>query len=273
MQARADPGAHTGATAGGETPLRLAVIAGNCPPTPAGKSPGLRPGLRRVGRAAELKHLAPPDNAISVMRKWDASEAVGLLLEARADPNASNLAGCTALHAACTAGNLVLAQMLVASGADPTLTDKRRWAPIHFCASDGQDVVRLLLSVRADATARTFHGATSRHLILTKSSEDTENIRLRQTTTQGVFPSTSLQASSLCGTLLNVMSKTEGFKQRTPRGGLQGMRRARGVFGRSLASSAASENATMQSMGTWTSGITQAYTTLSDPPLVLPAIP
>lgn len=262
LQARADPGAHTGATAGGETPLRLAVMAGTSPPTPAGKSPG----LRRPGLAAEVDQGAPPDISISAMKEWDACEAVELLLEARADPNASNLAGCTALHAACTAGNLVIAQMLVASGADPTLTDKRRWAPIHFCASDGQDVVRWLLSLRVDAAARTFHGATPR-LVLTTRSEDPEKVRLGQTALEGVSPRPSLR-----GTLLNAMSKTEGFKRHTPRG-LQSMRRPRGVFGRSLVPSTASENETQQSFGTWTSGITQACTIPSDRPLVLPAIP
>eukprot|EP00930_Biecheleria_cincta_P077265 TRINITY_DN6454_c0_g1_i1.p1 TRINITY_DN6454_c0_g1~~TRINITY_DN6454_c0_g1_i1.p1 ORF type:complete len:1644 (+),score=320.75 TRINITY_DN6454_c0_g1_i1:84-5015(+) len=256
LESMADPGAHTGATAGGETPLRLAVMAGWSPPKPAGRCPGLRPG--------EAHQRAPPAISSSAAKEWDVSEAAELLLEARADPNASNLAGCTALHAACSAGNLVVAQLLVSSGADPTLTDKRRWAPIHFCASESQDVVRWLLSLHVDATARTYHGETARLIQTTRSEPSSEITRYGQNSFQGASPSTSLG-----GTLLNAMSKTEGFKRRTPRGGLQSLRRPRGVFGRMLAApSAASEKEMLQSMGTGTSG-----TSASDQHVILPAIP
>lgn len=254
LQAMADPGAHTGATAGGETPLRLAVMAGLSPPKPAGKCPGLRGG--------EAKQRAPPAISSSAAKEWDVSEAAELLLEARADPNGSNLAGCTALHAACSAGNLVVAQLLVSSGADPILTDKRRWAPIHFCASESQDVVHWLLSLGVDAAARTYHGETAR-LILTTKPEDSGPVRFGQSALQAACTSTSLG-----GTLLNAMSKTEGFKQRTPRG-LQSLRRPRGVFARTLgAPSSVSEKGTLQSLGSGTSG-----TSASDQHVVLPAIP
>jgi len=158
LEAKADPGARAGPLAGGETPLRLVALQelgktksswGMLPKPPPGKRSS-RPSLTMS--APEVSSEAP-------------LEAAELLLKARADPNDSNLAGCSALHAACAAGQLQLVELLVTFRADPSRTDKRRWNALHFAASSGHAaMVHFLLSLDVDSNVTNHHGQTALHL-------------------------------------------------------------------------------------------------------------
>ncbi|CAK0880546.1 unnamed protein product, partial [Prorocentrum cordatum] len=64
-------------------------------------------------------------------------ELVGVLLAARANPNAPNAAGCAPIHAAAAAGDEPATRLLLEHGADARLADARLWRPLHFGAAAG----------------------------------------------------------------------------------------------------------------------------------------
>ena len=65
-------------------------------------------------------------------------EALLLLMEFRVDVNAQTANGTTALHYAANHGDVLVTSMLLSDGADPNLTDKRKFAPLHFASYANQ---------------------------------------------------------------------------------------------------------------------------------------
>lgn len=79
------------------------------------------------------------------------------------DVNVRDDAGESPLHGACAWGQRTTVRLLLALGADPTITstDGARMTPLHWAASHGNaGVVRALLRAGADRHARDAQGNT-----------------------------------------------------------------------------------------------------------------
>jgi ankyrin repeat protein len=95
---------------------------------------------------------------------WNDGETVDLLLRAGANVNAANRYGATPLSEAVTSGSATLIESLVRAGADPkTLTTKDGETVLMTAARAGNiDAVRVLLQHGADVNAReTYKGQTA----------------------------------------------------------------------------------------------------------------
>ena len=90
---------------------------------------------------------------------------VQLLVEAGADKDARDDKVCrTALHWAAAKGHLLVVQLLVEAGADKDSRDKEGKTALHWAAEKGYlEVVRLLLEAGADKDASDAGGATALH--------------------------------------------------------------------------------------------------------------
>lgn len=96
-----------------------------------------------------------------------------LLLSAKADVNAKNSDGVTALHVSARYGNRSVAEALVANGADVNAKDNSGRTPLHSAVSSNgllissgpgtglqKEVAELLLAKGADVNARDSDGET-----------------------------------------------------------------------------------------------------------------
>lgn len=109
----------------------------------------------------------PPESPVAdAAMRGDAAE-VEALLRNGADVNAAQGDGMTALHWAAELGDVEMAEVVLAAGANPAaLTRLGDYTPLHAAAKSGSDgVARALLRAGADAEARTSTGgATPLHL-------------------------------------------------------------------------------------------------------------
>jgi len=86
---------------------------------------------------------------------WDDAETAGLLIRAGADVNRANDYGVTPLSLACTKGNAALVRMLLDAGANPNAARTTGETPLMTCARTGSaEAVRLLLDRGADVNAK-----------------------------------------------------------------------------------------------------------------------
>ena len=70
----------------------------------------------------------------------------------------------TALLSATASGDVAMAKLLLANGANPNIGDAKGMTPLHRAAyAGGQQLVDLLLEHQADVNARTTGGATGEH--------------------------------------------------------------------------------------------------------------
>jgi ankyrin repeat protein len=110
-----------------------------------------------VQRKADV-NAAQPDGttALHWAVVWNNEDAVNLLLRAGADAKARNRYGATPLSEAVTAGSAKMVEALVNAGADPkTLTTEEGETVLMTAARAGNaDVVRMLLDRGADVNAR-----------------------------------------------------------------------------------------------------------------------
>ena len=92
-------------------------------------------------------------------------DAINALLAARADVNARDCFGWTALHWAARFGLAETVNVLIEKGAAINGTDKDDSTPLHWAAAWGTaEVVIALIDAGADTTVRTKYGDTAREL-------------------------------------------------------------------------------------------------------------
>ena len=102
-----------------------------------------------------------------------ATDLVEKLLNAGANPNATNSYGCAPLHVAAGAGQTVIVEALLNAGADPDVvpaeaSDSQQtrefcagMTPLHFAAHGGHaEIIDSLLAAGADANAADGAGTT-----------------------------------------------------------------------------------------------------------------
>lgn len=90
-----------------------------------------------------------------------------LFLASGADPNAAstNAMHVTPLHAAASRGDAAMVRKLLEKGADPGARQQSGWTALHGAAAQGDvEIVRLLRAGGADASARTDDGKTPAEL-------------------------------------------------------------------------------------------------------------
>ena len=121
---------------------------------------------------------APSLVADAAMKGDDA--AVRSLLKQKADVNAPQGDGMTALHWAAASGNQGLAEVLIAAGAKTSLLKRiGQYTPLHVAAKGGHDaVMRRLLAAGADARALTTTGAAPLHFAAAAGSVEAVKLLL-----------------------------------------------------------------------------------------------
>jgi uncharacterized protein len=103
--------------------------------------------------------------------------AVRALLKQKADVNASEADGTTALHWAVNRGDLETVDLLLSAGADPRTANRYGVAPIHLAGTNGSAaVVGRLLKAGADANAALPEGETP--LMAAARSGNVETVKL-----------------------------------------------------------------------------------------------
>jgi ankyrin repeat protein len=86
---------------------------------------------------------------------WNDLETVNLLLKAGANPKAANRYGVTPLHEASTVGNLAIIEALLAAGADPNAPLGEGETPLMTAARTGNvSAVKMLIAHGAQVSAR-----------------------------------------------------------------------------------------------------------------------
>lgn len=105
------------------------------------------------------------------------ADAVRVLLERGADPNAASVLG-TPLVIASGRKHTDVVELLIVKGADPVLTGGREeHTPLHAAAHAGAtDIVRLLIDYGVDPDARTKYGEPALHLAAKRDHIETAEV-------------------------------------------------------------------------------------------------
>ena len=123
-----------------------------------GADPNARNNAGRVAYPASCENW----NTVSFTRIASAPEAAACVAEGR-DVNARDGLGNTPLHYAIESNALRLAELLLASGADPDIANHQGASPLHLAAVYNTVRVQLLLDAGADTDLRDGSGATPLH--------------------------------------------------------------------------------------------------------------
>ena len=154
----------------GATPLELALREGQAEAVASLKQALLFKAAHRGDVATLARGLregadvhGPPDSdgytLLHVAAESGRNEAMALLLEAGADPNARASDGFTPLHSAAARGHDEAVAALLAGGAAPDAGDEHQITALHFAAFEGYgDAIAALLGAGADPNARTTFG-------------------------------------------------------------------------------------------------------------------
>ena len=108
-------------------------------------------------------------------------EKIKMLLKDHPDVVSSkDTNGTTALHIAAWKGYAVVANYLIANGAEVNAKNNKGFTPLHMAAGYGRkDVVELLLANKADVNAKANQGQTPLLLAIMNKKEDVADL-LRQ---------------------------------------------------------------------------------------------
>ena len=136
---------------------------------------------------ARVHEASPPEAPISkrsspvadAAMSGDVS-AVRALLKERADVDAAQGDGMTALHWAAELGNQEIASLLLTAGVNPRAATRiARHTPLHVAAIGGHSVVAgLIVAAGADVNATTTTGASALHFAATAGSGATATLLL-----------------------------------------------------------------------------------------------
>ena len=113
--------------------------------------------VRALVRDKANVNAPQPDGATALhwAVHWDDLETAALLIGAGANVNAKNDYSATPLSLACTNGNAAMVEKLLASGANPNLAAASGETPLMRCARTGSAAaVKALLDRKADVSAR-----------------------------------------------------------------------------------------------------------------------
>ena len=120
----------------------------------------LRLGAPLVMAACTLGLAAPDQALIQAVRNKDV-QSVRALLKERADVNAPEGDGATALHWAAQVDDLVIADLLIRAGARLSEANDVGATPLHLaCTNRSAPMVERLLAAHANANARLLNGET-----------------------------------------------------------------------------------------------------------------
>jgi ankyrin repeat protein len=143
----------------------LGVALTLCAPTLAAEAPRMADAAAKQDKAtlrallqskAEVNAPQPDGStALHWAVHWDDSEAMDLLLRAGANVNAKNDYSATPLTLACTNGNAAIIEKLLNAGANPNMAAPSGETPLMRCARTGNpEAVKSLLMRKADVGAR-----------------------------------------------------------------------------------------------------------------------
>jgi ankyrin repeat protein len=132
------------------TPLQEAADLGNLEAVKLLIAAGARVDNRDEFGKSALFDAAASWKRDKVRGQWE--EIARFLIDAGADVTmVDESLGYTPLHTACQRGNLEIAKMIIAAGADPNVTDVNGVTPLRLAiGSDNVELIRLLLRAGAD---------------------------------------------------------------------------------------------------------------------------
>ena len=130
--------------------------------------------------AALTLRAAPSSSPVADAAMRGDFDTVRALLEERADVNAPEGDGMTALHWAAERGDRDVASLLLKAGANPRAETRiGRYTPLHVAAKNGRaEIVRLLVDANAGINVVTATGAAPLHFAAASGSADAVNILL-----------------------------------------------------------------------------------------------
>ncbi len=144
----------------------------------------LRQGLdlnaqTRTGETALMLCARPPEDADAHWAEYALRDARELLASG-ADPNLTDEAGRTALDSACETGDAEMVALLLMTGANAQCADADGVTPLHVAAAKGAEgCVRALLDAGADVNARNVNGMTPLHGLAELAVTDTTPAHLK----------------------------------------------------------------------------------------------
>lgn len=147
---------RAGSTSASETAQPLLADSSNAD-EPAASAAGMSAGLTDSEQAAK--------SLFDIARRGDVMEMVALLRRFPLIWQSRDPEGCTALHAAASAGAMDMGQLLVRAGAGVRDPDHDGWEALHYaCANGHYGMAAWLLQSGAQLSARTDEGWQPLHV-------------------------------------------------------------------------------------------------------------
>ncbi len=139
--------------------------------------------FRRISLSLAALALFSLTSCVGPQGSWQNAELAKTKAQIKANPDyvtSSNISGETPLHFAAMTGNALVADFLLANGADVNAKDNFGWTPLLEAANQGQkDMVLLLIARGADVNAADNNGETALKLAVGGNYTDVADL-LRQ---------------------------------------------------------------------------------------------